>query len=71
MNIDYYEVLLPGIVDGFSAVVTVLLPLILWILIPAIILNIIFRNKVFWNIGCLLGLIGYFTIGPFSNYNFF
>ncbi|WP_404335832.1 hypothetical protein [Planococcus rifietoensis] len=71
MNIDYYEALIPPIVDSFSALATVLLPLFLWILIPAIILKLIFRNRVFWNLGCLLGLIGYFTIGPFFNYNFF
>lgn len=71
MNLDFYNMIVPGIIEGFLAIATILLPLIIWMLLPAIILWIFSKSKVAWNIGLILGLIGYFTIGPFSNNNLF
>lgn len=70
-DIELYEVILPGIIEGFSAIATILLPILLWIFIPAILLRIIFKNNTAWNIGALLGLIAYFVIGPYQSVNIF
>ncbi|ANU13477.1 hypothetical protein B481_2009 [Planococcus halocryophilus Or1] len=70
MNIDLYETLFPNIIEVFSALATELLPILIWILVPAIILNRLFGNKEAWNLGALLGLMAYFTLGRDIAFNF-
>lgn len=71
MNIDFYEALIPGMIDGFSAIAFGILPIFLWILVPAIVLNRLIGGKEAWNFGALLGLIAYFTVGPEASLNLF
>ena len=63
MNLNLYEALFSSIVEVFSALAIGLLPILLWILVPAIVLNWLFGNKDAWNLGALLGLMAYFTVG--------
>ncbi|WP_203334345.1 hypothetical protein [Planococcus beigongshangi] len=71
MNLDFNELIVPGIIEGFFTVAMMALPLILWIGLPAIISNIIFRSRDASRFGALLGFVALYTIGPFSTMNLF
>ena len=67
MELDLNEAIISGFLEGFSMVAIIILPILLWMLIPAVVLSLILKNKYAWRIGILSGLIGYFMIG--SNYS--
>lgn len=58
--------LIESISEVFSALAIGLLPIFLWILVPAMVLTRLFRSKEAWTLGALIGFIAYSTVGPFS-----
>ena len=62
------EQFLNELFKGFTPVIQdFIIPILLWILIPAIIFTILLDRRYGWRIGGFLGFIALFTIGPFSN----
>ncbi|MGO4886339.1 hypothetical protein ACJ2A9_01150 [Anaerobacillus sp. MEB173] len=51
--------------DGFLPVIMMfLVPLLLWVVLPGIVAQLIFKRRIAYSYGALLGLLGLFTIGP-------
>lgn len=68
MNIDYSEIFMSGFLQGFIPVLkSFISPLILWILIPGIVTQVLFKSRQAYPIGAFIGLIALFTLGPFSS----
>ncbi|MFC4799455.1 hypothetical protein ACFPA1_08795 [Neobacillus sp. GCM10023253] len=44
-----------------------LAPIILWVLIPGIVTQVIFKSRQAYPIGAFVGLIALFTFGPFGS----
>lgn len=62
------EIFIESFMSGFIPVINMLVvPLVIWVVLPGVIFSAIFRNKGFYNLGAFGGLIALMTIGPFSN----
>ncbi|XKE95556.1 hypothetical protein LG326_04250 [Metaplanococcus flavidus] len=63
----FSSVLFESMLDGFLPILTgYFLPIGLWMLVPAVILRLIFKSKLSFQVGALVGLALCFFIGPFS-----
>ena len=63
----FSSVLFESMLDGFLPILTgYILPIGLWMLVPAVILRLIFKSKLSFQVGALIGLALCFFIGPFS-----
>ncbi|WP_378582095.1 hypothetical protein [Neobacillus sp. GCM10023253] len=68
MSINYAEIILNGILEGVIPLLKVFLaPIILWVLIPGIVTQVIFKSRQAYPIGAFVGLIALFTFGPFGS----
>jgi hypothetical protein len=68
MELDFSSILFSAFSDVlWSGIRQYLVPFIVWISIPSIVANMLFKNKEAGSLGALLGFVGLFTIGPFSN----
>jgi hypothetical protein len=57
-----------GFLQGFIPILKVLIaPLILWIFIPGMVTQVLFKSRQAYSIGAFMGLIALFTLGPFSS----
>ncbi|RLQ91503.1 hypothetical protein [Planomicrobium sp. Y74] len=64
---DLSSVLYESMMDGFLPVLTTyILPIGLWMLVPAVMLRLIFKSQLSFQVGALIGLALCFFIGPFS-----
>lgn len=64
---DFSSVLFESMMDGFLPILTTyILPIGLWMLVPAVILRLIFKSQLSFQVGALIGLALCFFIGPFS-----
>lgn len=59
----FFESILNGLVPIFT---TYILPIGIWMLVPAVILRLIFKSHLSFQLGALIGLALCFFIGPFS-----
>ncbi|WP_084242713.1 hypothetical protein [Planomicrobium okeanokoites] len=63
----FSSVLFESMLEGFWPILTAyILPIGLWMLVPAVILRLIFKSKLSFQVGALIGLALCFFIGPFS-----
>ncbi len=63
----FSAVLFENMMDGFLPIFTTyILPIGVWMLIPAIIFRMIFKSRLSFQVGALIGLALCFFIGPFS-----
>jgi hypothetical protein len=63
MIIDFWMIF-NGLLQGIIPVLKILLvPIILWILIPGMITQVLFRSKAAYNIGAFVGLVAFFKFG--------
>lgn len=63
---DFPSVLFGVILSDLGPIfVTYILPISIWMLIPAIILRLIFQSQLSFQLGALIGLALCFSIGPF------
>lgn len=62
----FSAVLFDSMWKGFLPILmTYILPIAIWMLIPAIILRLIFKSQLSFQLGALIGLALCFFIGPF------
>lgn len=62
----FSAVLFDSMWKGFLPIfMTYILPIAIWMLIPAIILRLIFKSQLSFQLGALIGLALCFFIGPF------
>lgn len=68
---DSSELILKTFFEAFTPVIELIfIPIIFWIMIPGLVTRILFKRKDAYTIGAFIGLIGMFTIGPYSNSSF-
>ncbi|MCM3663436.1 hypothetical protein M3204_03400 [Mesobacillus subterraneus] len=66
-----YEVIFDKFFEVFIPVMnSVLVPILLWIMLPGLVTQILLKRNGAYTIGAFIGLIGMFTIGPYSNSRF-
>jgi hypothetical protein len=68
MNIDFSGLIFNAFFHGAFSILKILAPILLWVLIPGVVTQIIFKSRQAYSIGAFVGLLGLFTIGPFGNY---
>ncbi|WP_422122531.1 hypothetical protein DHX103_12075 [Planococcus sp. X10-3] len=62
---DFSAVLFESILNGLVPIFqTYLLPILIWMLIPAVIFRLIFQSQLSFQLGALIGLALCFFIGP-------
>lgn len=65
-SVDFSAVLFDSIMNDFWPFFkTYVVPVMIWMLIPAVILRVIFKSKLSFQLGALIGLALCFFIGPF------
>jgi hypothetical protein len=61
MTIDYSSILVKGFLDGIVPLLNVFLaPILLWVLLPGIVAQVIFKRKEAYSIGAFIGLVTVF-----------
>lgn len=64
---DFSSVLFESIMNGFVPIFTAyILPVGLWMLVPAVAFRLVFKSQLSFQVGALIGLVLCFFIGPFS-----
>ncbi|MEN8698436.1 hypothetical protein [Bacillus infantis] len=71
MEMDYFSILFNAFIEVMPVLLEGFLPIILWISIPGIVMSMLFKSRDGYTVGAFLGLVGAFTIGPFSNNQIF
>lgn len=65
---DSSELILNAFFEAFTPVFQLIfIPIFLWIMIPGLVTRILLKRKEAYIIGAFLGMVGMFTIGPYSN----
>lgn len=63
---DFSALLIDGILNGFGPIFKAyILPISIWMLIPAVIFRLIFKSQLSFQLGALIGLALCFFVGPF------
>ncbi|WLR54274.1 hypothetical protein LC048_17760 [Mesobacillus subterraneus] len=65
------EVILEAFFEAFTPVLkSILIPILLWIVIPGIVTQVLLQKKSAYTIGAFIGVIAMFTIVPYSKSGF-
>lgn len=66
--LDSSELILEAFFEAFIPVFQLIfIPIFFWIMLPGLVSRILLKRKEAYIIGAFIGMIGLFTIGPFSN----
>jgi hypothetical protein len=68
MSIDYIEIITGGMLEGVVPLLKIFFaPIFLWVLMPGLVTQVIFKSRQAYSIGAFVGLIALFTFGPLSS----
>ncbi|MEW9051762.1 MAG: hypothetical protein AB2392_11450 [Neobacillus sp.] len=68
MSINYVEIFTSGVLEGFVPLLKIFLaPIFLWVLIPGLVTQVLFKSRQAYSIGAIVGLFALFTIGPLGS----